>query len=345
MSLRDELQAIRLACALTEVRHVVCLKLTGDDVFSTLDRLVTSALTLQDAQLKTTLLLREDGTVFADALVGRDDEAYWLMTEGPTVSELTAWVTKHQTGPGVSIERIDETHRHLAVHGPWAWQLLATCLGPDVMGMPYLSLLRSPSGVVCFRAGKTGEYGYELLVPNAAADELTRAIEKEGQALELRRVGLEALDLCSFENWFFSMRREGTWGLTPLELGLQWRCAPQKAFIGSEALAAKKAHGFTHRLTCLVVEGEVAPKADVMLDGERIGQLEAIAYDPLLDRRVASARLPLALAVPGVPLSVGGVGARTCSPPILINRSLSVSAQRHTWADRELAGFPPLLTP
>lgn len=344
MSLRDELNALRLACALTEVKHMVSLRLSGDDVFSTLDRLVTSALTLQDAQLKTTLLLREDGTVFADALVGRDDEAYWLITEGPTVDELVGWVTKHQTGQGVTIERVDESHRHLAVHGPWAWQLLATCLGPDVMGMPYLSMLRSSSGVVCFRAGKTGEYGYELLVPNAAADELTRAIEKEGQALELRRVGLEALDLCSFENWFFSMRREGTLGLTPLELGLQWRCAPQKAFVGSEALAARKQQ-FTHRLTCLVVDGEVAEKADIALDGERIGHVDSVAYDPLLDRHVASARLPLALAVPGIPVTVGSVRGRTVSPPILINRSLSVSAQRHTWADRELAGFPPLLTP
>lgn len=341
MPLRDELTAIRLASALAEVGHVVCLRLTGDDVFPTLDRLVTSALTLQDAQLKTTLLLRDDGTVFADAIVGRDDEAYWLMTEGPTVDELTAWVTKHQTGADVKVERIDETHRHLAVHGPWAWQLLATCLGPDVMGMPYLSMLRSSSGVVCFRAGKTGEYGYELLVPNAAAEELTRAIEKEGQALELRRVGLEALDLCSFENWFFSMRREGTFGLTPLELGLQWRCAPQKTFVGSEALAAKK-QKFTHRLTCLIVDAAVAEKAEITLDGERIGHVEAVAYDPLLDRRVASARLPLALAVPGIPVSIGGVSGRTVSPPILINRSLSVSAQRHTWADRELAGFPPL---
>ncbi len=342
MSLRDELNAIRLAAALTEVGHMVCVRLTGDDVFPTLDRLVTSALTLQDAQLKTTLLLRDDGTVFADAIVGRDDETYWLMTEGPTVDELAAWVTRHQTGPGVSLERVDQTHRHLAVHGPWAWQLLATCLGPDVMGMPYLSMLRSASGVVCFRAGKTGEYGYELLVPNAVADELTRALEHEGQALELRRVGLEALDLCSFENWFFSMRREGTFGLTPLELGLQWRCAPQKTFIGSEALAAKKAHGFTHRLTCLVADAAVTAKAEITLYAERIGQLEASAYDPLLDRHIASARLPLALAVPGIPVSVGGVAGRTVSPPILVNRSLSVSAQRHTWADRELAGFPPL---
>ncbi len=345
MSLRDELAALRLASAFTEVHHMVCLRLTGGDVFSTLDRLVTSALTLQDAQLRTTLLLREDGTVFADAIVGRDDEAFWLITEGPSVDELTAWVAQHQTGPDVSVERLDQTHRHLAVHGPWAWQLLATCLGPDVMGMPYLSLLRSASGIVCFRAGKTGEYGYELLVPNVAAGELTAALEREGQALELRRVGLEALDLCAFENWFFSIRREGTLGLTPLELGLQWRCAPGKTFVGSEALAARKVKGFTHRLTCLVVEAPVAPQAIITVEGERIGHVASAAFDPLLDRHIVSACLPLALAVPGIPVSVGGVGGRTVSPPILVNRSLSVSAQRHTWADRELADFPPLLTP
>lgn len=342
MSLRDSLTAIRLATALSEPADVAVLRLTGEDVFATLDRVLTSALTLQDAQLKTTLLLKPDGTVFADALVGRDDESYWLIAEGPTTTALTQWLVQHQAGPGVVIEDVRATHRHLSVHGPWAWQLLATCLGPDVMGMPYLSLLRSPSGVVCLRAGKTGEYGYELLVPNEAADDVAGSLEREGQALDLRRVDREALDLCAFENWFFSMRREGTLGLTPLELGLQWRCAPGKAFVGSEALAQRKLTPWP-RLTCLVVDGAVSRGATITLEGERIGVVEFIEFDPLLERWVASALLPNRLAVPGLTVAVDGVNARTSSPPVLTNRSLSVSAQRHTWADRELAGFPPLL--
>lgn len=345
MPLRDELSAIRLATALAESRHTVCVRLTGADVFGTLDRVCTGALTLQDAQLKTTLLLRADGTVFADALVGRDDEAYWLTTEGPTAAQLTDWLRTHQTGPDLHVEAIDDTHDHVSVHGPWAWQLLATCLGPDVMGMPYLSMLRSASGVVCFRAGKTGEYGYELLMPKAVTGELVGALEREGAALELRRVGLEALDLCAFENWFFSMRREGTLGLTPLELGLQWRCAPGKGFIGREALDTRRRSGFTRRLTCLLTDGAVTPGAPITLDGESLGTVAFTAFDPLLERHVASALLPLPLAVPGVPVTVGATTGRTVAPPILTNRSLSVSAQRHTWADRELAGFPPLLSP
>jgi hypothetical protein len=58
---------------------------------------------------------------------------------------------------------------------------------------------------------------------------------------------------------------------------------------------------------------------------------------------VAVALLELPLAVPGIGrLTVGGRAARTTSPPVINNRSLYVSPQRHTWADRNSTQFPAL---
>ncbi len=345
MSLRDEVQALRTTTALAEGGHVVCLRLSGDDAFGTLDRLCPAPLSLQDTQMRLTVLLREDATVFADVYVARDDEAFYLLSEGPSADTLEAWVRTHATGPRLELERYDRTHRILSLHGPWAWELLAACLGADVMGMPYLSFLRGASGVVCFRGGKTGEFGYELLVPNAEFAGLRAGLEQHGRDWGLQPVSLAALDQCALENWFFCIRHEGTAGLTPLELGLQWRLAPGKAFIGADALEARRAKGFVARLTCLVVEGPVAPGDVVELEGTPVGKVVSSGESPVLGKWVAAGLLELPVAVPGLSgLRVGGQAARTVSPPVLNNRSLHVSPQRHTWADREAAGFPPLVS-
>lgn len=343
MSLREELDAIRLNTAWCEASHVVVLRVSGAAAFATLDRVCPAALSLQDTQLRPTVLLREDGTVFADAYVARDDERYLLLSEGPSGAELEAWVRRHAVGTDLELKRLDESHRVLSLHGPWAWELLSAVLGPDVIGMPYLSFLRCDGGTLCFRAGKTGEYGYELLVPNAELDSVRAALLEHGPRWNLAKVSLAALDHCALENWFFTIRKEGTAGLTPLELGLQWRLSPAKDFVGAAAVKARRASGVKTRLTCLLADGTVEPGAAVLLEGKEIGRVLSAAESFTLGQWVAAASLELSLAMPGISgLTIGGRTARTVSPPVINNRSLHVSAQRHTFADRDSPQFPPL---
>lgn len=340
MSLPEELLAIRTTTALCEASHVVTLRVGGASAFATLDRLCPAALTLQDTQLRPTVLLREDGTVFADAYVARDDERYFLICEGPTSAELEAWVRRHAAGTELELERLEGSHQMLSVHGPWAWELLSACVGPDVIGMPYLSFIRVEGGVLCFRAGKTGEYGYELLVPNAEVEPLRGELLKHGATYELKQVSLEALDRCALENWFFNIRHEGKAGLGPVELGLQWRLSPGKNYVGADAVRASKRAA---RLTCVVVDGAVKAGDAVLLGGQALGKLVTAAESPTLGKWVGAALLETQYAVPGISgLTVGGQRARTASPPLINNRSLYVSPQRHTWADRASAEFPEL---
>lgn len=342
MSLREELDAIRLATAWCDASPMVVLRVSGAAAFATLDRLCPAALSLQDTQLRPTVLLREDGTVFADVYVARDDEHYFLLSEGPSAVELEAWVRTHAAGAALQLERLESSHQLLSLHGPWAWELLASVLGPDVIGMPYLSFLRCEGGTICFRAGKTGEYGYELLVPNAEFETVRGSLLKHGPGWNLAKVSLDALDQCALENWFFNIRKEGAAQLTPLELGLQWRLAPTKDFIGAPAVKARRSAQKT-RLTCLLADAAVAVGAAVLLDGREIGKVLSAAESPALGSWTVAALLELPLAMPGIlRLRIGHATARTVSPPVLNNRSLHVSPQRHTWADRGAAQFPPL---
>jgi aminomethyltransferase len=339
----EELEALRLRTALQVESPVSWLRLSGPDAYQAADWLCPAELTLQDAQLRPTLLLEPDGRVFADAAVGRDDEDYLLMTEGPEAGAVEAWVRGHlPAGSTVTVTRLDVGHRALALHGPWAWELLGAALSADVLGMPYLSLLRVGQVLVA-RNGKTGEHGYDLLVPEAEAAQVLATLRHHGQAFDLAEVTQEAVDQCSLENGFFNARREGARRLDPFELGLQWRLSRRKKAVGTVALAGLREVGPARRVACLLTGGNPAVGEAITHQGEPVGEVLAAGASPLLGQTVVLALLQRDWAWPGIAdFWVGGASARTVSAPVVDNRSLHVNPQRHTYREVAALQFPPL---
>jgi glycine cleavage system aminomethyltransferase T len=339
----EELEALRLRTALQVASPVTWLRLSGPDAYRAADWLCPAELTLQDAQLRPTLLLEPEGQVFADATVGRDDEDYLLMTEGPDAAAVEAWVRRHlPEGAAVTVTRLDLGHRALALHGPWSWELLGATLGPDVLGMPYLSLVRVGQVLVA-RNGKTGEHGYDLLVPEAEAAQVLASLREHGRAFHLAEVSQESVDQCSLENGFFNARREGARRLDPFELGLQWRLSRRKEAVGTRALAGRREVGPARRVACLLTEGAPAVGEAITHEGELVGEVLVAGASPLLGQTVVLALLRREWAWPGIAaFSVGGASARTVSAPVVDNRSLHVNPQRHTYREVAALQFPPL---
>ena len=52
----------------------------------------------------------------------------------------------------------------IELNGPYAWELMGLVAGEEVIGLPYLSLFHLDRWICC-RTGKTGEYGYEIILP------------------------------------------------------------------------------------------------------------------------------------------------------------------------------------
>jgi aminomethyltransferase len=234
---------------------------------------------------------------------------------------------------GLSDERVA-----LGVDGPYAWEVVSTLLGPSVLGMPYLTILRRGE-VQCVRAGKTGAYGYVLLVPRAEVAGVEARLADLGAAFDLAAVDLEALDVCALENGHFSMRvapSSASSPLTPIELQLQWRVSYDKDFVGARALGERRAAGPGVRTAAFVAEGPVAPGQPVHRDGAKTGETLAACYSPTLDRWIGRALLPVQLAHPHVPLVVatsnGTTPIVTCTTPLVDNLSLHVDLHKHAYA-------------
>jgi aminomethyltransferase len=337
MSLERELRALRRSAAWSRLDHVAAFRVRGAGAFEAADRLFPAELYLQDGQIIQTLVLDAAGVPLADAYVALDDEELLVLAEGADPAALARhFAANAPPGVDAAFDRLDGFAIR-SVNGPYAWEVMSALLDPEVMGLPYLTFFEV-DGIVCLRAGKTGEYGYDLLVPEEREPELMARLAELAPAFDMVEAGLEALDHCALENWFFNIRREGRLGLTPLELQLQWRVSYRKEYVGAAALRERRARGVAERLTALVSAEEIAAGDPVEHEGRRIGRIVNAGFSAALGRFVGLALLDIAWACSGLDCLVARRGAgtaplRTVSPPFLHNLSLEVSPQSHSYKD------------
>src|SRR5439155_17400816 len=144
------------------------------------------------------------------------------------------YLAAHRRGQGVAIEDTSESHGFLCLGGPYAWEVLAELTSPEVIGLPYLGFFheRAERGLAmsCFRAGKTGEYGYDLWISRDQLAGVRARLAEVGRAFDLAEISPDALRVAALENWFWNARHDVRPGLTPIELQLQWRVTYGRAF-------------------------------------------------------------------------------------------------------------------
>jgi glycine cleavage system aminomethyltransferase T len=343
VSLADDVMAVRTAVTLADGAHLTCVRVGGRHALDALDRISPRDLFARPGQMVHTLLLDDSAHPVADLYIACDEDDYMLLAEGVSGAELCAHVRRHAVDLDITTEDLAATHAFLSLNGPYAWELLSAVASPDVIGLPYLGFFHE-GRFTCFRGGRTGEYGYDLMIPHAEVAAMRAAIVATGAQFDLREVDLEAIDLCSFENGFFNVRRDAQPGLTPIELQLQWRVSYHRTYPGSAAIVAQRATA-TRRSIMLTSREPIDRDAAVELAGERVGAIVHAAKSPVRDEWLVLVVVDRDLAHPGIAFTIGGVVARSTSSPAINNRSAYVDPQRHSYLTRERDTFPPLVRP
>ena len=335
MSAVDRAAAVlREGVVVTEVAHLTAVQVDGAGARAALDRLLPCELHLYDGSARPPLLVDpEDGRVIADVTVARVEGGYLLVVDGVTGAEVAARIADAAPSPTtVTVRDVLEDRAPLALHGPFAWELAAAWLGRHLIGLPSLALHTSARAWV-LRYGRTGESGYEVLVPRGVLDEELDRLRALGERFDLIDAPQASVDRCTLEVGGFVARRPSLASLSPVELQLQWRLSARKEHVGRDALDCRRAAA-TSRITWFRSAGSIAEGARVELDGEAVG--EVLGCEPmsigggwggiaLLDRQVAHAGLALDSA--SGPLT-------TASAPLLEPTSRRVRVHSDTYATR-----------
>lgn len=336
-TLEQEVSALRGGVGLSDRSYVCVLRLRGEDAYDLLDRCCPCAMYIRDGEVRHTVLLSEQGTPILDLYVGNDDESFFVFSEGKPAQEVLAyWHSMIPEGADIQIEPWNETHALLGLNGPFAWELLAELEGHQVIGFPYATFYRSEEENLFFRLGKTGEYGYDILVPRDKVAAYWARVLEVGRSFDIRPVGFEALEHAGLENFFFSIRREGALGLTPIELQLQWRVSYEKDFLGRAALEAVKTSDARHRVTGIRSAHPLGEGGALYCEGECVGEVVVAMRSVTLGAWIGLGLLALPWAQAGLALSTDGAkeaDIRTVSMPFVRNMSMLINPQKHSYRD------------
>lgn len=342
MSAAADVAAVRTSVTLADGDHVTCVRVAGAGAHALLDRVSPRPLFVRAGQMLHTVLLDDAAKPVADVYLCCDDDGYLVVAEGMSGAAPCAYLQAQRRDLAVDLVDLSASHGLLCLDGPYAWELIAELTSPDVIGLSYLSFF-DEGRFTCFRAGKTGEYGYDLMIDRARLPEIRGRVIELGASFGLRRVGLDALDACGLEAGFFNVRRHVRDGLTPVELQLQWWVSAGRAFPGAAALAEHR-RAPRGRVALVASPRELAIDAPIELDGRTVGHVLDARWSPTREEGLALALLDRDISHAGLAgFACGGTPARTISAPAVNNRSLYIDPQRHSWATREATKFPPLV--
>ena len=193
------------------------------------------------------------------------------------------------------VEITEITDRALiALQGPASQAALAS-LAPEVADMKFMDVANvTLAGVDCWvsRSGYTGEDGYEISVPNAQAEQLTRELLAMDS---VEPIGLGARDSLRLEAGLCLYGNDIDANTSPVEASLTW--AIQKArraggereggFPGADRILAELNNGASRARVGLLPEGRAPMRAGTEIYADEtsdtsIGQVTSGAFGPTI---------------------------------------------------------------
>lgn len=248
-AVRRECRVTRAAAGILDASTLGKIEVVGPDAAEFMNRMYVNAWSkLKVGSCRYGVLLREDGYVFDDGVVGRmaQDRFHVTTTSGGAANVFNLMEDYLQTEwPDLNVWLTSTTEQWsvIAVQGPKARSILAPLVeGIDLSNaaFPHMSvregtILGVPTRL--FRVSFTGELGFEVNVPSSRGAEIWNAIIGEGERHGAVPYGTEAIHVLRAEKGFIIVGQETDGTVTPDDVGLSWAIGKAKPdFVGKRSL-------------------------------------------------------------------------------------------------------------
>ena len=320
----------RTHAGLFDVSHMGEIDVKGADAITFVNRLTSNDVTkLIDGQAQYSALTTPQGTVIDDLLVYRIAADHLLLVvNASTTDKDWEWIKSHHSGESVELHNVSADYCQLALQGPDALSILQKLTDLPLNEIKYYHFTHgSVDGVagIVSRTGYTGEDGFEVYAPSDRAEQLWNKILDAGQTGTPTGVlpcGLAARNTLRLEAGMALYGNDIDDTTTLLEANLGWICKLDKGdFTGREALSRQKEAGIKRKLVGFEVtdRGIARDHQEVLVDGERVGQVTSGSPAPFLKKNIGLAYVPVEYATVGqvIQIDVRGrlVGAQVVKTP------------------------------
>jgi aminomethyltransferase len=300
----------RKHAGLFDVSHMGEIDVRGPDAISFVNRLVSNDVSkLVDGQAQYSALTTPEGTVIDDLLVYRFAEDHLLLVvNAGTTDKDWDWISSHHETENVQLRNTSAEFCQIALQGPDALSILQQITTVPLDEIKYYHFTEDKVDdvpAIISRTGYTGEDGFEVYAAADKAEHLWNKIlevGKYGEEYGVMPCGLAARNTLRLEAGMCLYGHEIDETTTLLEANLGWICKLNKGeFIGRERLQKQKEDGIKRKLIGFEVtdRGIARDGQDVVMDGQRVGQVTSGSPAPFLKKNVGMAYVPVELANEG----------------------------------------------
>ena len=299
----------REQAGLFDVSHMGQATLTGKDVDAALETLVPGDIKgLKPGQIRYTLLLSEDGGIIDDLMVTRAEapDTLYLVVNAACKDADFAHTAAKLKGRATLTRRDDVAL--LALQGPTAAKTLAKFI-PATAAMTFMTSrvdMFEDVPVRLFRSGYTGEDGYEISIPNAAATTVAKALLAEPG---VQPIGLGARDSLRLEAGLCLYGSDIDTTTTPSEAALNWvigaRRRAEGGFPGADKIIGQIRSGALKKRVGIKPLGKAPARAHTEVqdaNGKKIGEITSGGFGPSFNGPVAMGYVEANCAKVGTPL-------------------------------------------
>lgn len=258
----NEHTAVRTAVGMFDVSHMGKLRLNGSGALEWLATQLASHISqLSPGQAQYSLLLNEQAGVIDDLIVYvlAADEV-WIVPNASNADNVFA-VLSENVPASLELTNLHLDYGIIAVQGPDTGRALdAIGIATDLDYMQARHLIEVDAAAVLCRTGYTGEYGFELIVPNKYLVQLWKKLLAAGVV----PAGLGARDTLRLEMGYPLHGHELSTEITPVMAGLSWAIAWEADFRGKPALDESRANPQRFRVALELIDRGI-PRADMSI--------------------------------------------------------------------------------
>ncbi|SLN33736.1 glycine cleavage system aminomethyltransferase GcvT [Oceanibacterium hippocampi] len=310
----------REAAGIFDVSHMGQVIVRADDPAALIERLVPGDIrSLGTGEMRYSLLMNDAGGIRDDLIVTRrDDHLFIVVNAGCKDADLAYMV--EQLGAEADIEMLED-RALIALQGPQAAAVMARQAEAATALTFMTSGIFDLDGVECWisRSGYTGEDGFEISVPAAAAVALWRRLLDQP---EVGAIGLGARDSLRLEAGLCLYGHDIDETTSPVEAGLMWSIGKRRreegGYPGADRVARELAEGASRRRVGLKPEGRAPVREGTVIrdaEGAETGTVTSGGFGPTVggpvamgyvarDRAAAGTGLTLDLRGRAVPATV-----------------------------------------
>ncbi len=245
-----ECTGVRERVGIADLTAFAKFEVTGADAASLLGRLSANRLPTTDGGIRLVHMLTDLGGIECEMTVTRlaHDRYYLNSAIGGTTHDQD-WLVQHMLpGEDVTVADVTDVTAILAVTGPRARDVLATCTDADLSSaaFPWLNAREvhvAGVPVTALRVSYVGELGWELHHPIARMPELYDALLAAGEPHGMVHFGSYAMNAMRIEKAYKAWGGELTTEITPIEACLDRFVdldTPGRDFLGRDATLARR---------------------------------------------------------------------------------------------------------